>query len=87
MKASITGRSKDEKNFPTNHEAALETVKGFEKVLINGGETKTVSFEITPEDLKFYNSDLEFVWEPGEFEIMVGTNSRDVLSTSMHWNK
>ncbi|WP_258097706.1 beta-glucosidase BglX [Marinoscillum pacificum] len=65
----------------------VKELKGFEKVLINGGETKTVSFEITPEDLKFYNSDLEFVWEPGEFEIMVGTNSRDVLSTSMHWNK
>ena len=65
----------------------VKELKGFEKLLINGGETKTVSFEITPEDLKFYNSDLEFVWEPGEFDIMVGANSRDVLSTSMYWNK
>ncbi|HEY1007998.1 MAG TPA: fibronectin type III-like domain-contianing protein [Sphingobacteriaceae bacterium] len=46
------------------------------------GETKTVTFRITEEDLKFYNSDLKFVAEPGEFRVFIGTNSRDVREAS-----
>ena len=42
---------------------------------------------ITPEDLKFYNSSLEYIWEPGLFNIYVGTNSRDVKSAQVTWNK
>jgi beta-glucosidase len=46
-----------------------------------------VTFTITPEDLKFYNHELKFDWEPGEFEIMIGTNSADVSITKINWSK
>ena len=50
-------------------------LKGFEKVFLKKGESKTVTLTLTPEDLKFYNSNLDFVAESGEFEVFVGTNS------------
>jgi beta-glucosidase len=53
----------------------VRELKGFEKVFIGKGETKTVTFTITPEDLAFYNYDLEFKAEPGEFIVFVGGNS------------
>ena len=53
----------------------VKELKGFEKVEIKKGETKTVSFIISQEDLKFYNSDLKFVAEPGKFEVFIGENS------------
>ena len=56
-------------------------LKGFKKVFIKKGETQTVTLELTPDDLKFYNSNLEFVAEPGAFEIFVGTNSDATLKT------
>lgn len=40
----------------------------------------------TSEDLKFYNHELEYVCEPGEFEVMIGPNSRDVISASFVYN-
>lgn len=60
----------------------LRQLKGFKKVFLKKGETKTVALTLRPEDLKFYNSVLEFVAEPGEFEIFVGTDSRADLKTS-----
>ncbi|MEP0366976.1 MAG: beta-glucosidase BglX [Cyclobacteriaceae bacterium] len=65
----------------------VKELKGFKKLSFKASETRTVSFEVTTEDLKFYNYDLDFVWEPGDFEIMVGTNSRDVQSTVVNWVK
>lgn len=59
----------------------VRELKGFEKVMIKAGESKTVHFKITPELLKFYNYDLDYVNEPGEFEVMIGGNSRDVQKT------
>ena len=56
----------------------VKELKGFQKVFLKAGETRNISFTITTEDLKFYNSDLVYNWEPGEFEVMVGGNSRDV---------
>ncbi len=53
----------------------IKELKGFQKIALKKGETKTVNFKITVEDLKFYNSNLDFVAEPGNFEIFVGTNS------------
>lgn len=53
-------------------------LKGFEKIRLKAGESKTVNFRITPELLKFYNYNLEHVVEPGEFEVMIGCNSREV---------
>ena len=53
----------------------IKELKGFQKIYLNKGETKTVRFEISVEDLKFYNSDLEFVAESGMFDVFIGTNS------------
>lgn len=56
----------------------VKELKGFQKVWLKAGESKVISFRITAEDLKFYNSDLKFVAEPGDFKVFIGTNSRDV---------
>jgi len=55
----------------------VKELKGFQRITLSPGETKTVSLEIAPEHLAFYNIDMEYVVEPGEFEIMVGNSSRD----------
>ena len=65
----------------------VKELKGFEKIELAAGETKEVVFEITPELLKFYNSDLKFDWESGDFQIMVGPNSRDVKMVKVNWVK
>ncbi|WP_163514815.1 beta-glucosidase BglX [Gelidibacter japonicus] len=59
----------------------VKELKGFEKVEIKKGETKTIRFNLTVEDLKFYNSNLDFVAEPGQFEVFVGTNSDTTMKT------
>ncbi len=65
----------------------VEELKGFQKIDLKAGESKTVSFNITADDLKFYNGDLKYDWEPGGFVIMIGTNSRDVKSAGINWVK
>jgi beta-glucosidase len=55
----------------------VKELKGFQKVKLQPGETKTVTFDLTPESLAFYDLDMNYVVEPGEFEIMVGNSSRD----------
>lgn len=65
----------------------VKELKGFEKVFIKAGETKTITFTITPEDLKFYNYDLQYDWEAGDFVIMAGGNSRDVKTAQVNWTK
>jgi len=56
----------------------VKELKGFQKIRLEPRQSKQVVFDITEEDLKFYNADLEYVAEPGEFAVFVGTNSRDV---------
>ena len=56
----------------------VQELKGFERISLKPGESRNVTFNIDAELLKFYNSDLKYVCEPGEFEVMVGTNCRDV---------
>jgi len=65
----------------------VKELKGFQKIALKAGGTKTVTFTISTEDLKFYNSDLKYDWEPGEFDIMVGGNSRDTKSVRVNWVK
>ncbi len=60
----------------------VKELKGFEKVYLKAGESKEVSFKITPDLLKFYNYDLDYVCEPGDFEVMIGGSSCDVKSAS-----
>lgn len=56
----------------------VKELKGFERISLKAGENRDVVFTIDAEMLKFYNSDLQYVAEPGDFEVMVGGNSRDV---------
>jgi len=65
----------------------VKELKGFQKIDLKAGESRQVSFTITPEDLKFYDGDLKYDWEPGEFTVMIGGNSRDVLSANVNWTK
>lgn len=53
----------------------VRELKNFQKITLKKGEKQTVTFDITVEDLKFYNSDLQFVAEPGQFDVFVGGNS------------
>lgn len=66
---------------------AVKELKGFQKISLNPGETKEVEFKITTEELKFFNSDLKYDWEPGEFVVQVGTNSQEVKQAKCEWNK
>ncbi|SHH32978.1 beta-glucosidase [Chryseobacterium oranimense] len=65
----------------------VKELKGFQKIFIKKGESKKVDFKLTPEDLKFFDNDLNYDWESGEFDIMVGTNSRDVQTKRINWSK
>lgn len=56
----------------------VQELKDFSRISLKKGESKTVSFTINAEKLKFYNNELQYVCEPGEFQVMVGPNSRDV---------
>ena len=64
----------------------VKELKGFEKIFIKAGESKNVSFKITPELLKFYNYNLEYVFEKGDFDVMIGGNSSDVKSARFTLN-
>ena len=53
----------------------VEELKGFQRVSLKPGETKTLSFEVTPRSLQFWNADMKRVVEPGTFTIMLGPDS------------
>jgi len=61
----------------------LKELRGFQRVTLQPGESKTVSLDITPDRLAFWNIDMQHVVEPGEFEIMVGANSADLKSVTL----
>jgi beta-glucosidase len=65
----------------------VKELKGFQKIELKPGESKVVTFAVTPEELKFYNYDLKYDWEAGDFEIMIGSNSRDVKKGKVNWSK
>ena len=62
----------------------VKELKGFQRIHLAVGESKEVSFDITPDMLKFYNADLKHVIEPGDFQIMIGTNSKDVKTMKLN---
>ncbi len=66
---------------------AVKDLKGFKKVFLQPGEKKDVTFTVTTQQLKFYNSDLKYDWEPGEFIIQAGTNSASTKRASVQWTK
>lgn len=55
-----------------------KNLRGFERVNLKPGETKTVKFTLVPDDLMLYNRQMEHVLEPGAFNVMVGSSSEDV---------
>jgi beta-glucosidase len=61
----------------------VKELKAFQKIFLKAGESREVTFDITTEDLKYYNHDLDYVCEPGDFEIMIGPNSRDVKKVNL----
>jgi beta-glucosidase len=60
----------------------VKKLKQFQKIMLKAGESRDVTFNLTVEDLKFYNTDLKWTYEPGDFKVMVGPNSRDVQEAS-----
>ncbi|RZK78008.1 MAG: beta-glucosidase BglX [Pedobacter sp.] len=60
----------------------VKELKGFQKITLKPGESKNVSFRLSEDDLKFYNSQLKHVAEPGNFKVFIGPNSRDVKEAS-----
>lgn len=65
----------------------VKELKGFQKVFIKKGESKTVNFTLTPENLKFYDDQLNYDWESGDFDIMIGTDSQNVQTKRINWSK
>lgn len=64
----------------------VKELKGFKRIRLKKGEKQTVSFDITVKDLHFYDSKLDYVCEPGEFEVMIGGNSAEVRSGRFIYN-
>ncbi len=64
----------------------MKELKGFQKIVLKAGESRTVEFKITTNDLKFYDSKLNYVAEPGNFKLFIGGNSRDVKEASFKFN-
>lgn len=60
----------------------VKELKGFQQVMLKKGETKTITFTISVDDLKFYNNDLKYAAEPGDFKLFIGTSSSDVKEAS-----
>jgi beta-glucosidase len=65
------------RDFVSSVTRPVKELRGFKKVWLQPGETKTVELPITPESLAFYDVDMQYVVEPGEFAVMVGTSSRN----------
>ncbi|WP_158994208.1 glycoside hydrolase family 3 C-terminal domain-containing protein [Mucilaginibacter sp. L196] len=55
-----------------------KVLRGFDRIRLHPGETKTVSFTIVPDDLKLYNRQMQYVLEPGDFKVMIGASSQDI---------
>ena len=61
----------------------VRELKGFNKIFLRAGESKTVSFTITRDLLRFYDYDMNYVAEPGDFNIMIGGNSQTVKTAKL----
>jgi len=61
----------------------VKELKAFRKIFLKAGESVEVAFDLTTEDLKYYNHDLDYVCEPGDFDVMIGPNSRDVKAAKL----
>jgi beta-glucosidase len=66
---------------------SVEELKNYQKIELQPGESKDVTFDISTEALKFYNDQLVYDWEPGRFIVRIGTNSADTHSAAVQWVK
>jgi beta-glucosidase len=66
---------------------SVKELKNYQKIKLQPGESKEVSFNVTTRDLKFYNDQLVYDWEPGQFIVQIGTNSSNTHSASVQWLK
>ncbi|MBD1396379.1 beta-glucosidase BglX [Pontibacter sp. JH31] len=64
----------------------VKELKGFQKIMLKKGESRTVTFKLTADDLKFYNNQMEYVYEPGEFKVYVGTSSSELQEAGFRLN-
>lgn len=60
----------------------VKELKNFQKLMLKAGEARTVTFDISEEDLKFYNGQLQRVAEPGQFNVQIGLDSQAVQQQS-----
>ena len=60
----------------------VKELKGFQKIFLKKGEAKELRFSITTDDLRFYNEKVQYVFEPGDFDVFIGANSRDTKKAS-----
>jgi len=65
----------------------VKELKGFQKIFLKKGESKHVTFTIDEQMLKFFNADLKFAAEPGDFNLFIGSNSRDVKAASFSFGR
>lgn len=65
----------------------VREMKGFQKILLQPGEQRTVSFDITPDDLKYHITDKNYNWESGDFVIQIGPHSSDTQAANVKWTR
>ncbi|MBS1653244.1 MAG: beta-glucosidase BglX [Bacteroidetes bacterium] len=65
----------------------VKELKGFQQVFLKAGESKTVQFKITVDDLRFYNDQLQYIYEPGDFKVFIGGDSQHVKEASFELMK
>jgi beta-glucosidase len=65
----------------------VKELKAFQKIKLKKGESKQVQFKLTANDLRFYNDQLQFIFEPGEFHLFIGGNSRDAKKVTFELMK
>jgi beta-glucosidase len=66
---------------------AVRELKAFEKVFVGAGARQEVTFVVTTDELKFYDSNLNYIWEEGVFNIYVGPDSANTQSAQVYWYK
>ena len=59
-------------------------MRGFQRITLQPGESRTITFALRPDQLRLWNKDMKRIVEPGDFEIMVGANSADLKKTLLH---
>jgi len=65
----------------------VKELKNFKKVFLKAGESQNITFTVSENDLKFYDADMKYVAEPGDFKLFIGTNSRDVKEATFTLTK